>query len=145
LVDVQLANSGNYFVSITNLYGSTNSATAILTVNPPPPCYPVPANIVAWWRGESNTLDTIAGNNRTLYNGIGFINGEVGTAFNFNGVNNLLIANPAAPSSLDVGQGSGLMIEGWIRSANIFSPAMIIVQYEAALGTGNGANVGVIF
>ena len=33
LANVQLTNAGNYWVTVTNLYGATNSATAVLTVN----------------------------------------------------------------------------------------------------------------
>ncbi|HEV2695598.1 MAG TPA: protease pro-enzyme activation domain-containing protein, partial [Verrucomicrobiae bacterium] len=43
LVNVQLTNSGNYSVTITNLYGATNSGAAVLTVIPPPSCDPDPA------------------------------------------------------------------------------------------------------
>ena len=76
---------GQLLVQISNIYGSTNSAVAILTVTP---CDPVPSGIVAWWRGEDNALDSVGGNNGTLMNGTSFTSGEVGTAFSFNGVNN---------------------------------------------------------
>ena len=69
LTNIQLNQSGGYSVLVTNIYGSTNSATALLTVIPPPPCDPLPSGIVAWWRGESNALDTVGGNNGTLMNG----------------------------------------------------------------------------
>ena len=36
LANVQLTNAGNYSVTVTNLYGATNSATAVLTVSPAP-------------------------------------------------------------------------------------------------------------
>ena len=48
LTNVQLNQSGTYFVMVTNLYGATNSATVLLTVVPPPPCDPLPSGIVAW-------------------------------------------------------------------------------------------------
>ena len=41
LINVQLSQAGTYVVLVTNLYGSTNSANALLTVNPPPPPVPV--------------------------------------------------------------------------------------------------------
>ena len=102
LANVQLTNAGNYSVTVTNLYGATNSATAVLTVSPGSPCDPLPSGIVTWWPGENNAVDIIGGNNGTLMNGTGFASGEVGTAFNFNGVNQYLVANPAAPSNLGV-------------------------------------------
>ena len=38
LTNVQFSQAGNYRVLVTSPYGSTNSATATLTVNPPPSC-----------------------------------------------------------------------------------------------------------
>ena len=49
LNNVQLYQAGNYSVLVTNLYGSTNSAIAVLTVNPVLSCSPAPANLVSWW------------------------------------------------------------------------------------------------
>ena len=47
-------------------------------------CASPPAGLVAWWPGNGNADDIVGGNNGTLTNGAGFINGEVGQAFNFN-------------------------------------------------------------
>jgi subtilisin-like proprotein convertase family protein len=96
--------------------------------------------IAGWWRGETNANDSISGNNGTLMNGTGFTVGEVGNAFLLNGVNNYVLVNPASPSSLDVGQGSGLTLEGWINpNATGYMP---VFEYERALGSGNGFDVG---
>jgi hypothetical protein len=142
LTNVQVSQSGGYSVTITNIYGGTNSALAQLTVMTPPLCDPPPAGIVAWWQGESNALDTIGGNNGTLMNGTGFAPGEVGTAFNLNGVNNYIVANPSSPSNLDVGQGSGLTFEEWIHP-NTIGREELLLDYERALGTHSGADVGI--
>jgi len=143
LADVQLDQSGDYSVLVSNLYGTTNSAAAVLTVNPPPPCDPVPSGIVAWWRAEDNGLDGVGGNNGTLMNGTTFTNGEVGTAFNLNGINNYVLANPSSLSSLDVGQGGGLTFEGWINP-NTTSVQMPIIEYERVLGSWNGVDIGIL-
>ncbi len=146
LPNVQLSQAGSYAVVITNLVGFTNSSAALLTVviPTPPSCDAPPSGIVAWWPGQGNATDIIGGNNGTLLDGIGFTNGEVGSAFNFNGGNGLVLVNPATTGSLDVGQSSGLTIEGWVNPSTI-SPAMIIAIYENALNTANGANVGPCF
>lgn len=142
LTNVQFGQSGNYSVSITNSFGLTNSAVAVLVVNPLPPCDPVPSGIVAWWQAESNSLDFVAGNNGTLVNGTGFGPGEIETAFSLNGINNYVLANPSAPANLDVGQGEGLTFEEWINP-NTVSAEEILLEYERALGTGNGSDVGI--
>ena len=85
LPNVQLTNAGNYVVAITNLYGSTNSQTAVLTVNPPPSCDPAPSGIVGWWPGEGNAYDIIGTNNGTLQGGASYTSGKVGQAFTFDG------------------------------------------------------------
>ena len=48
ITNVQTAQAGNYVVQISNTVGSTNSATAVLTVNPPPPCAPPASGLTLW-------------------------------------------------------------------------------------------------
>jgi hypothetical protein len=117
LSNVQPANAGTYFVVVTNAYGSAHSSNAVLTVTGgggiTNDCTPAPSGLVAWWPGESNTVDVVGGNTGTLVNGVGFGTGEVGRGFLFNQTNqNVLIS---ANSNLDVGQGAGLTLEAWIN------------------------------
>jgi hypothetical protein len=73
--------------------------------------------LVALWSGEDNADDSIGGNNGSLSPGISFADGVVGRAFKFDG-NRLAgvgyIPIPAS-SSLDIGVGNGMTIEGWIK------------------------------
>ena len=110
----------------------------------PQGCDPAPAGLVAWWQAEGNAYDSIGNNNGTLINGTSFTNGEVGQAFSFNGVDNFVLVNPASPSSLDVGQGNGLTIECWIKPTTVANE-QLIAEYERALGSGDGADVGIDF
>jgi subtilisin-like proprotein convertase family protein len=74
--------------------------------------------IVSWWRGESNTFDSIGGNNGNSSPQIDYTNaGEVGSAFFLNNTN-AYFWTPANPS-LDVGTGGGLTLEGWINVSNV--------------------------
>lgn len=106
-------------------------------------CDPPPSGIVSWWPAEGNANDIIGTNNGTLMNGTGFTNGEVGMAFNLNGVNNFVLVNLASPTNLDIGEGGGFTIEGWINPASL-SSSMMLVQYERVLG-GVGSDVGIQF
>jgi hypothetical protein len=106
------------------------------------PCIPPPTGLVSWWRGESNALDSIDGNNGTLQNGAGFSSGEVGNGFNLDGINDYVLVN--ASSKLNVGLGSGFTIEGWIKPTTV-AYQMPIAEFERVLGTFNGADVGVHF
>jgi hypothetical protein len=117
LPNIQLTNAGNYSVLITNLYGATNSATAVLTVNPLPPCDPTPSGIVAWWQAEGNALDSAGTNNGTLVGGVTYTNGEVGQAFNFNGSDNLVVADAPA-----LNPTNAMTIECWAYPRTRLSP-----------------------
>ena len=103
-----------------------------------------PPGLVALWSGEGNADDSIAGNNGTFPNGTGFTAGKVGNCYNLNGVNQYVLVNPASPSSLFVGQGSGFAVECWIKPANTSQP-MVIAEYERVLGTSSGNDVGLDF
>jgi uncharacterized repeat protein (TIGR03803 family) len=70
---------------------------ALLAVNTN--CLPPPAGLVSWWQGEGNALDIVGGNNGTLEGEVSYTDGEVGQAFNFDGVSgfistSLLVTNP---------------------------------------------------
>ena len=113
LTNVQLSQAGNYRVSITNLYGSTNSTIAVLTLNTLPSCSPPPSGIADWWRGESNALDSIGANAGTLVGGVNFVAGEAGQAFSFNGTSSY-ISVPDAPS-LDSFTNQ-ITVEFWMKA-----------------------------
>ena len=115
LASIQSSQAGGYSVQITNAIGSTNSITAVLTVNLPPPCVTPPAGLVGWWPGSGDASD-IAGPDNGIFIGPAFDNGEVGEAFNFNtGTNYVRV--PASPA-IDLGKASGFTVEAWIRSTD---------------------------
>jgi hypothetical protein len=117
LASVQLTQSGNYSVLVTNSYGLTNSANAVLTVLVAPPCDPAPSGLVSWWPAEGNANDIIGTNNGVLEGGLGFAPGEVGQAFFFNNTNDDV--KVPASSSLNVGAGNGFTLEAWIDCTNV--------------------------
>ena len=109
LSNVQPAQAGMYVVQVTNAYGSTNSAGAILTVTPPP-CTAPPSGLVSWWRGEGDCLDAAGTNNGALSVGASFASGEVGQAFNFDGISGYV----EVASSSNLNPAGSFTIEGWI-------------------------------
>ncbi|HJT81552.1 MAG TPA: LamG-like jellyroll fold domain-containing protein, partial [Chthoniobacterales bacterium] len=78
---------------------------------------PVPAGVVSWWRAENDALDAIGNNNGALVNGVTFATGEVGQAFNFNAATQQVKVN--ASPTLNVGTGSGLTVEAWIKPTDL--------------------------
>jgi alpha-tubulin suppressor-like RCC1 family protein len=111
---VQFAQAGTYAVQVTNAYGSTNSASALLIVNSPPPCAAPPAGLISWWQAESNALDFTGLDNGTPVGGLGYAPGKVGQAFSFNGTD----------AEVDMGTNAGnfgandFSIEFWIQTTS---------------------------
>ncbi|HEV2320610.1 MAG TPA: LamG-like jellyroll fold domain-containing protein, partial [Verrucomicrobiae bacterium] len=136
------ADAGSHFLALANGTVSNTLPTVagrayVLTFR-----YRGPA-IDGWWRAESNTVDSIYSNNGTWINGAVYAVGEVGTTFDMNGVNNYVLVNPAS-SHWNFGQTTGFTIEGWINPSST-SPNSAIVEFERALGTTSGNDVGVDF
>ena len=122
LTNVQVSQSGNYSVQVTNVAGSITSSNAVLTINPAPPCVPPPSGLISWWRGEGNANDNQGANNG-VFNTPEYGPGEVGQAFNFDGSGNNV--RVPASASMNVGVGDGLTIEAWIDStATLSSPIL---------------------
>ena len=99
--------------------------------------------IAGWWRGEGDATDSSDpennDNNGALIGRFGFPAGEVGQAFQFEdagaafefaGTNSYVQIRQS--SSLDVGTGGGLTVEGWINPDECF--------VSAAAGGMAGAN-----
>ena len=109
LTNVQWANAGNYHVVVTDIYGSTVSSNAMLTVTLPPSCVPVPSNMISWWRAENNALDSVGANNGTFVGAASYANGEVGQAFNLSGTNYVSV-----PDSPTLNFSNAMTIECWL-------------------------------
>jgi predicted double-glycine peptidase len=74
-------------------------------------CTPVPQGLVGWWPGEGNANDLTGSNNGTLVNGATFSLGEVGQAFNLNGVNQYI----QIPNQPGLNPTSGITDEVWVK------------------------------
>jgi hypothetical protein len=76
-----------------------------------PTCVPPPANLVAWWRGEKNTLDQQGTSSGTAQGSVSYIPGMVGQAFRFDGVSGLLALGNNSPFR----QSSQITYSFWVR------------------------------
>src|SRR5437773_7083172 len=79
-------------------------------------CTPTASGLVSWWRGEGNANDTADGNNGSPIGALGYGSGEVGQAFVLDGSSSYI--QVAASPSLNIGTGSGVTIECWIKPAS---------------------------
>ena len=78
--------TGTYTVSYAATDPSGNSATntrTVMVVAPAAACDTTPAGIAGWWKGESNTVDTVGGNSGTLVGGAGYASGLGGNGVQF--------------------------------------------------------------
>ncbi len=117
LTNVQFSQAGNYSVLVTNIYGITNSAVAVVTVLAAPPCDPAPSGLVSWWPGEGNANDIAGTNNGVLQGNVSFAPGEVWQAFSFTTTNDAIWIPGNA--NINVGAGNGLTVEMWIAPADL--------------------------
>ena len=114
---IQPVDAGAYTVAISNGAGTVISDAAVLTVHGEAICVPVPSGLVSWWRAEFDTRDTSGPNDGAAGpSGVGFQSGAVGEAFELDGIGQRVLV--PASSSLNVGSGPGLTIEGWIKPAS---------------------------
>lgn len=84
-------------------------------------CSAAPSGLVAWWRGEGNANDSVGANNPSVISGIGYNDGEVGRAFQFDGSTSLITV-PRSPC-LTI---SNLTVEAWIFPTDNTAPRPII-------------------
>ena len=108
------ANSGSNFLALANGTVSTMlptvpGATYTLTFQ-----YRGPG-IQGWWRAESNTVDSAYADNGTPVNGAGYTNGEVGSAFNFNGVNSYVQISDQP----NLRMTKGMTLEAWVYPTSL--------------------------
>jgi O-glycosyl hydrolase len=151
LTDVPISDNGTQFSCVaTNIYGTSTSAVASLTVTLFLSCATPPAGLVDWWPGEGNAVDIIGGNNGTLVNGVSFATGEVNQGFSFNGSNsyvqlpeNLYPMANAAPFSIELwfetsaggvilaqqaGTPFGVPSNGWVPQIYVGTDGHLYVQ-----------------
>ena len=111
--------------------GSASPVTRSASFLVRPLCSPVPVGLVAWWKGDSNALDTISGINSGTFGGVTYTEGRIGAAFRFDGQSGTGV-NVGQPSAL---QRSEFSVEGWLRRASSAT-----VSPQSAGGTILGAD-----
>jgi hypothetical protein len=86
-------------------------------------CSPAPIGLVSWWQAENNSVDSSSRNNGTLLNGATFAAGNIGQAFNFDGVNDSV----QVPDNANQNINGSFSAETWIfpRSVSNNSPRIL--------------------
>jgi hypothetical protein len=95
-------------------------------------CVLPPAGFVAWWSAEGSANDLVGTNNGTLRGGATFASGEVGQAFDFDGLSGSVLI-PDAPALRFT---NAMTIEVWINPRSSGgTPREIVSKW---FGNGNG-------
>jgi hypothetical protein len=115
LSNVQTNQAGQYSVTLTNIYGSTNSSAGVLSISPQ--CVSAAPGMISWWPAEGDATDPFGGNNGVVEGTMAFAAGESGQAFNFIGTNGDI--RVPASLTLDLGASDGLTVECWINPTNV--------------------------
>jgi Concanavalin A-like lectin/glucanases superfamily/Carboxypeptidase regulatory-like domain len=115
----------NRTLSLSEIQAIFNAGTAGKCFIPTPT--PAPAGLVSWWSGDGNTLDSRSRNNGTLTNGATFTGGNVGQAFDLDGVDDSIFV-PDSPSI----RPTSLTIEGWFRFDSVSGGVKFLVSKNAS-------------
>ena len=85
LTNAQAGDAGNYSLRATNPDGEAVSANARLSVVPAGTCVRPSPGLVAWWRAEGNSDDSVGSIQGALLNGARYDEGKAGRGFGFDG------------------------------------------------------------
>ncbi|MEA2163027.1 MAG: large repetitive protein [Thermoanaerobaculia bacterium] len=98
-----LTYSGGHFTDATS-----SSAVTLTAVSS---CDPVPSGAISWYRAEGNAVDSVGINNGYLSGGTTTTAGNVGQAFNFDGINDSV----NVPMSGSLQLTTGATVEFWMK------------------------------
>ncbi len=129
--------AGIYLMEVTATDGEYTSSDT-LEVRVDTPCsVDITEGLVSWWQANCDGIDHVSANVGFLEGGMGFAEGKVAAAFDFDGVDDRMkvFASPA----LDVGDKLGITWEFWIRPDLLRDSTVV----EFSDDSGKGASVSV--
>ncbi|HYF38003.1 MAG TPA: putative Ig domain-containing protein, partial [Prosthecobacter sp.] len=94
----------------------------------------LPAGAVSWWLAENGPGDALAANHGIMHNGVTYTTGAIGSAFNFDGVDDRVEAADSASLRPSV-----MTLEAWVKPAASGVPVNGVV---AAKTTGTAGTDG---
>jgi hypothetical protein len=95
--------------------------------------------LLAWWPADGTAKDVIGGNDAVLGGSTGYTNGEVALAFNFDGVDDYVLASAATNYNLGASP-AGMTIEFWTRGTPNNNCGVLGWKNGVSLIEGGGNN-----
>jgi len=102
-------NYGKIIVGLT-VMGVSCLGSLLAYSQPVTPCLVPPSGIVGWYQGENNANDHVGANNGTFFGTPAYTNGEVNTAFNFNGASYVQV-----PETNYLDFTNTMTVEAWVK------------------------------
>jgi hypothetical protein len=127
-------NSGAYSVLASNMTTAVvEPMSGTANVIAAPGCTPMPSDLVAFWRGENDALDSSGMNHGTLYGSVAYLTCSIGgSGFNFATLGSY-VSVPFSPAL----QRTNLTVEGWVFAQGTpTTQAGILGTWNDLLGAG---------
>jgi hypothetical protein len=121
----------DFSVRATDATGGFSEQLCVLRVLRP---IPPPADLVAWWRGETDASDLIGGHNGAFFSGTTVVgpsitpSGKVGKAFNFDGTVHVRVPDSVALRPAEV------TLEAWVF------PTLLSSAFQTIISRGSSTN-----
>ncbi|NVN91044.1 MAG: LamG domain-containing protein [Desulfuromonadales bacterium] len=104
---------------------------------------PNASGLVAWWKGENNSYDSVGGNHGTVTGSVTYGTGEYGTAFNISAAGD---GGIIVPASAGLNPTEAITLSAWVKPASLPNAWPTIVrkirngddvQYSLVLSSSN--------
>ena len=108
----------NFFSVVILMY-----CLSLYSINVFGQCATPPADMVSWWQAENNANDLYGNNSGMEQNGISYVSGVVNIAFQFDGIDDVVVV----PHSADLDLSGDVTVELWVRQTGFDNEIQTVI------------------